>query len=89
MPSGTLESPLSTSRARALARSSTLHQDAEKTVFGNGYVRTCVFIFVLCMPMPPCMTRFLPDSTRGSGSPTHKLIESRPPSVALVQDNSN
>ena len=45
MPSGTLESPHSISRARALARTSTLHQGAEKSGFGNGYVQTCVFIF--------------------------------------------
>ena len=35
MPSGTLESPLSTSQERALARSPMLHQDAKKTVFGK------------------------------------------------------
>ena len=62
MPSGTLESPLSMSRVRALARSPTLHQDAEKTGFGNSYVRISVFIFVQCMPTPPYMIRFLPDS---------------------------
>ena len=38
MPSGTLESPFSVSPVRALARSSTLHPDAEKTGFGNNYV---------------------------------------------------
>ena len=42
MPSGTLESPFSISRVRALARSSTLHKDAEKTGFGNNYVRISV-----------------------------------------------
>ena len=41
MPSGTLESPLSTSQARALAKSSILHQDAEKTGFGNSDIQTC------------------------------------------------
>ena len=33
IPSGTLESPLSTSRARALARTPMLHQHAEKSTW--------------------------------------------------------
>ena len=40
VPSGTLESPLSTSRARTLARSSTVHLEAENTetaMFGRVY----------------------------------------------------
>ena len=47
MPSGTLESPLSTSQVRDFAKSSTLHQDTEKTGFGNSYVRTRVLIRTL------------------------------------------
>ena len=42
MPSGTLESPLSTSQARALIKSSTLRQDAEKTCFRNSYASDSV-----------------------------------------------
>ena len=50
MLTGALESPLSTSWVRALAESSTLHQDTEIMDFGNSYVRMCVFMFVQCMP---------------------------------------
>ena len=82
IPSGTLESPLSISRAKALASTSTLHQDTKNSGFGNSYVQMCVFIFVQCMPMPPCMTDFFPIGD--SGSFTHKLIESRPPSATVV-----
>ena len=46
-----------------LARSSTLHQDAVKTGFGNSYVWTSLFIFVQCMPTPPHIICFLSDCT--------------------------
>ena len=90
MPSGTLESPLSTSRVRALARTSTLHQDAEKTGVGISYARTCLFIFVQCVLMSPCMPDFFPIGD--SGSPTHKVLGSRLRSatvVSLTQGNSS
>ena len=60
MPSGTLESPLSTSRVRALARTSTLHQDAEKTGFGISYARTCIH-FRPVRANVAVHARFLPD----------------------------
>ena len=41
-PSGTLESSLSISQVRALAKSSMLHQDTERTGFGNSYVQMCI-----------------------------------------------
>ena len=62
MPSGTLESPLLIYRARALASKSTLHEEAENVGFGNYYVRMYVFIFVQCMPKPPYLNWFPPDS---------------------------
>ena len=39
MPSGTLESPLLVSRAKALASKLTLRKEAENAGFGNYYVR--------------------------------------------------
>ena len=62
MPSGTLESSLIISRARALASISTLHEESKNAGFGNSYVRMCVFIFVQCMPKPPYLNCFPPDS---------------------------
>ena len=62
MPSGTLESPLIISRARALASKSTLHEEAENAGFGNSYVRMYVFIFVQCTLKLPYLNCFPPDS---------------------------
>ena len=42
MPSGTLESPLLVSRAKALTSKLTLHEEAENAGFGNYYVRMYV-----------------------------------------------
>ena len=63
MPSGTLESTLIISRARALASKSTLHEEAKNANFGNCYVRMYVFIFVQCMPKPPYLNCF-PSNSR-------------------------
>ena len=63
MPSGTLESTLIISRARALASKSTLHEEAKNASFGNHYVRMYVFIFVQCMPKPPYLNCF-PSNSR-------------------------
>ena len=52
-PSGTLKSPLSTSLVRTPARSSMLHQDAEKKGIKKSYVRMNQFIFVQYMLMLP------------------------------------
>ena len=81
MPSGTVESPLSTSRSRvrALAESSTLQQGAEKMSFGNSYFRMCVFVFVQCMPHHHTRSVLFP--TRDSDNPTHPLIVTGSPSA--------
>ena len=70
---GTLESPLSTFQARAIADSSTLQQGTEKTDFRNSYVRMCIFIFVQCMPRCPTWSLLFP--IQDSDSPTHQQLQ--------------
>lgn len=92
IPSGTLDSPLSTSLVRTPARSSMLHQVSEKTGFGNSYI--CSDWSINFCPVHAHATvhehEFFP--IQDGDTLTHMLSGSWQPrdtDISLVHNNSN